>query len=81
MHALGVLDADIEPKATEHIDDIIDMVSRLVEKGFAYVVDHTVYFSVEKFKSYGQLSGRRLDEMVAGARIAVDEKKKNPMDF
>ncbi len=81
MHALGVLDADIEPKATEHMDDIIDMVSRLVEKGFAYVVDHTVYFSVEKFKSYGQLSGRRLDEMVAGARIAVDEKKKNPMDF
>jgi len=81
MHALGVLDADIEPKATEHIDDIIDMVSRLVEKRFAYVVDQTVYFSVEKFKSYGQLSGRRLDEMVAGARIAVDEKKKNPMDF
>jgi cysteinyl-tRNA synthetase len=81
MHALDVLDADIEPKATEHIDDIIDMVGRLVEKGFAYRVDHTVYFSVEKFKSYGQLSGRRLDEMVAGARIAVDEKKRNPMDF
>jgi len=81
MLALGVLDADVEPKATEHIDDIIDMVSRLIEKGFAYLVDNTVYFSVEKFESYGQLSGRRLEEMVAGARIAVDEKKKYPMDF
>lgn len=77
MHALGVLDADVEPKATEHITDIIDMVGRLVEKGFAYVVDSNVYFSVEKFDSYGQLSGRRLEEMVAGARIAVDEKEKS----
>ena len=81
MLSLGVIDADIEPKATEHIDDIIDMVRSLIEKGFAYVVDGTVYFSVEKFDSYGQLSGRQLEEMVAGARIAVDEKKKYPMDF
>jgi len=81
MLALGVLDADIEPKATEHIDDIIDMVKVLIDKGFAYVVDHTVYFSVDKFDSYGQLSGRQLEEMVAGARIAVDDKKKYPMDF
>ena len=81
MLALNVLNADVEPKATEHIDDIIDMVSRLVERGFAYIADNTVYFSVDKFDSYGQLSGRRLDEMVAGARIAVDEKKNNPMDF
>ena len=81
MLSLGVIDADIEPKATEHIDDIIDMVRSLIEKGFAYVVDSTVYFSVEKFDSYGQLSGRQLEEMVAGARIAVDEKKKYPMDF
>ena len=81
MLSLGVIDADIEPKATEHIDDIIDMVRSLIEKGFAYVVDRTVYFSVEKFDSYGQLSGRQLEEMVAGARIAVDEKKKYPMDF
>ncbi|MBE9542573.1 MAG: cysteine--tRNA ligase [Proteobacteria bacterium] len=81
MLFLGVIDADIEPKATEHIDDIIDMVRSLIEKGFAYVVDSTVYFSVEKFDSYGQLSGRQLEEMVAGARIAVDEKKKYPMDF
>ncbi|MBW1672878.1 MAG: cysteine--tRNA ligase [Deltaproteobacteria bacterium] len=81
MLSLGVLDADVEPKATEHVDDIIDMVRSLIEKGFAYVVDGTVYFSVEKFDSYGQLSGRQLEEMVAGARIAVDEKKKYPMDF
>ncbi|NVM26369.1 MAG: cysteine--tRNA ligase [Desulfobacterales bacterium] len=81
MLALGVLNADVEPRATEHIDDIIDMIGRLVEKGFAYVDDSDVYFSVEKFDTYGQLSGRRLEEMVAGARIAVDEKKKHPMDF
>ncbi len=81
MLALDVLIADVEPRATEHIDDIIDMIRRLVEKGFAYVNDADVYFSVESFDSYGQLSGRRLDEMVAGARIAVDEKKKHPMDF
>jgi len=81
MLSLGVLDADIEPKATEHIDDMIAMVRSLIEKGFAYVVDDTVYFSVEKFDSYGQLSGRQLEDMVAGARIAVDEKKKYPMDF
>ena len=81
MLALGVLDADVEPRATEHIDDIIDMIESMVEKGFAYVVDNTVYFSVDKFESYGQLSGRRLEEMVAGSRIAIDEKKSHPMDF
>ncbi len=81
MLALGVFNADVEPRATEHIDDIIDMIEILVEKGFAYVVDNTVYFSVEKFDGYGQLSGRRLEDMIAGARIAVDEKKSHPMDF
>jgi cysteinyl-tRNA synthetase len=81
MNALGVPKADVEPKATEHINDIIDMIKRLVEKDFAYVIDSTVYFSVERFDSYGELSGRRLEDMVAGARISVDEKKRNPMDF
>lgn len=81
MKALRVLDADIEPKATDHIDDIINMITLLIERGFAYTVDDNVYFSVEKFSSYGQLSGRRLDDMVAGSRIAVDEKKEHPMDF
>jgi len=81
MHALGVLDADVEPRATEHIDDMLDMVSRLMDKGHAYVIDGDVYFSVETFAQYGQLSGRNLEDMVAGARIAVDEKKRNPLDF
>jgi len=81
MHALGVLDADVEPRATEHIDDIIETVSRLVDKGFAYVVGSDVYFSVEKFDRYGELSGRKIEDMVAGARIAVDEKKRDPLDF
>jgi cysteinyl-tRNA synthetase len=81
MHALGVLDADVEPRATEHIDDMIDMVNRLMEKGHAYVIDGDVYFSVESFEQYGQLSGRNIEDMVAGARIAVDEKKRNPLDF
>lgn len=81
MYKLGVLDADMEPRATEHIDDIIAMVKTLIKKGFAYVVDSTVYFSVDKFDSYGQLSGRQLEDMVAGSRIAVDEHKKHPMDF
>ena len=81
MLALGVIRADVEPRATEHIDDIIDMIRRLLEKGFAYVGDSDVYFSVEKFDSYGQLSGRQLEAMFAGARIAVDKKKRHPMDF
>jgi cysteinyl-tRNA synthetase len=81
MHTLGVLDADMEPRATEHIDDIIETVRRLVDKGFAYVVDSDVYFSVRKFDRYGELSGRKIEDMVAGARIAVDEKKKDPLDF
>jgi len=81
MHTLGVLDADVEPRATEHIADIIETVRRLVDKGFAYVVDSDVYFSVGKFDRYGELSGRKIEDMVAGARIAVDEKKKDPLDF
>jgi len=81
MLALGVIKADVEPRATEHIDDIIDMIRRLLEKGFAYVGDSDVYFSVEKFDSYGRLSGRQLEAMFAGARIAVDKKKRHPMDF
>jgi cysteinyl-tRNA synthetase len=81
MHALGVLDADVEPRATEHIEDMIDMIRRLVDKGHAYVVDGDVYFAVESFEPYGQLSGRNIEDMLAGARIAVDEKKRNPLDF
>jgi cysteinyl-tRNA synthetase len=81
MGHLGVLKADIEPRATEHIHHMIEMISTLINKEFAYVSDGDVFFSVEKFKDYGTLSGRRLEDMQAGRRIAVDEKKRHPMDF
>jgi cysteinyl-tRNA synthetase len=81
MDSLGVGRADVEPKATEHIKEMIEIIKGLVEKGFAYVIDGSVYFEVEKFEGYGKLSKRELDDMMAGARIEVDERKKNPMDF
>lgn len=81
MDALNVERATIEPKATDHITQIIQFIEKLVKGGFAYQVEGDVYFSVEKFKEYGKLSGRRLDEMEAGARIDIDERKNNPFDF
>ena len=81
MDALGVERADIEPRATEHIPEIIALIERLIEKGFAYEADGDVYFSVRKFPSYGALSKRNIEEMMAGARIAPGEKKREPMDF
>ncbi|MCL5023919.1 MAG: cysteine--tRNA ligase [Nitrospirae bacterium] len=81
MDRLGVGRADREPKATEHIAEIIAIVKGLVDKGFGYVVGGDVYFEVKRFPDYGKLSKRDLDEMLAGARVEVDERKKNPMDF
>jgi len=81
MDRLGVSRADIEPKATEHINEMINVVKGLVDKGYAYAVDGNVYFSVSAFPEYGKLSKRNLEEMMAGARVDVDEKKKNPLDF
>jgi cysteinyl-tRNA synthetase len=81
MGRLGVEPADIEPKATEHIKEIIDAIQGLIEKGFAYQVDSDVYFEVGKFPEYGKLSGRELSDMQAGARVEVDERKRDPMDF
>ena len=81
MGALGVLNADVEPRATEHIDHMIQMIEKLIERGFAYVGGGDVFYSVETFKEYGKLSGRKLEDMRAGSRIAVDERKKHPMDF
>ncbi|OHE54793.1 MAG: cysteine--tRNA ligase [Thermodesulfovibrio sp. RBG_19FT_COMBO_41_18] len=81
MKRLGVGRADIEPKATEHIEEIIDIVNGLIEKGYAYEVDSSVYFSVDKFIGYGNLSKKDMEEMMAGARVEVDERKKNPLDF
>ncbi len=70
-----------EPKATEHISEMIEMISELINKGFAYANQKHVYFEVKKFKDYGQLSNKKLDELVAGSRIEVSENKKNPEDF
>lgn len=81
MDGLGVGRADVEPKATEHIKEIIDIVQGLIDKGFAYEIQGDVYFEVARFSDYGKLSKRDLDDMIAGARVEVDERKKNPMDF
>lgn len=81
MGALGVEPADVEPKATEHIAEIIGLVAGLIERGHAYVVDGDVYFEINSFPQYGRLSGRNLDDMQAGARVEVDERKRHPMDF
>jgi cysteinyl-tRNA synthetase len=81
MKSLGVKPPTHEPRATENISRIIDLVQRLLDKGYAYPVNGDVYFAVEKFTSYGKLSGRSLEEMRAGARVEVDERKNNPLDF
>jgi cysteinyl-tRNA synthetase len=81
MGKLGVMPASIEPKATEHMGDIIQLTEKLVAKGLAYQVVGDVYFEVGKYPAYGRLSKRNLDDMQAGARIEVDERKRHPMDF
>ena len=81
MDKLNVRRAAIYPKVSTHMQEIIDMVAKLVKDGFAYVVDGDVYYAVEKFADYGKLSGRSLDDMKAGARVEVDERKRHPMDF
>lgn len=79
--AMGIAPADLYPRATHHIEEIIEVVSALIRKGYAYAVDGDVYFSVESLPSYGKLSKRSLEEMIAGARVEVDERKKAPQDF
>ena len=81
MAGLGVLPPTFEPRATEHIDDMIDLIEQLVKKEYAYQLNGSVYFSVTKDEAYGGLSGRTPDEMIAGARVEVDERKKDPLDF
>lgn len=81
MGKLGIRAATEEPKATEHIVNIIQLTEQLVNKGLAYVVDGDVYFEVSKYPEYGKLSKRRLEDLHAGARIDVDERKRHPMDF
>jgi cysteinyl-tRNA synthetase len=81
MKALYVMKPDIEPRATEHIGNMIKMIQLLIDKGFAYEVDGDVFYAVEKLDDYGRLSGRKLDEMKAGSRIDINDKKRHPMDF
>jgi cysteinyl-tRNA synthetase len=81
MKALGVRPADVEPRATEHISGMIRLIERLIARGVAYVVDGDVCFEVRKFAPYGRLSGKNLDELLAGARVEVDERKRDPRDF
>ncbi|VAX25989.1 Cysteinyl-tRNA synthetase [hydrothermal vent metagenome] len=81
MSALGLMKPDMEPKATEHISEMIGMVETLIANGKAYELDGSVYFSVKDFPEYGKLSGKNLDDLQAGARVEVDESKRNPMDF
>ncbi|MDO9263403.1 MAG: cysteine--tRNA ligase [Desulfosalsimonadaceae bacterium] len=81
MDALNVLRPTEEPRATEHIGNIIRLIEILVEKGVAYAAGGDVFFSVDLFDGYGKLSGRKLDDMEAGARVEVDLRKKNPFDF
>ena len=79
--ALNVKKATVHPKVTENIDDIIAFVKTLIDKGYAYEIDGDVYYSTRKFDEYGKLSNQDIEELEAGARINIEEKKKDPMDF
>ncbi len=79
--ALNVIPADVHPKVSEHIPEIIQFIETLIEKGYAYEADGDVYYSPRKFKGYGKLSKQNIDDLESGARIAVGEVKKDPLDF
>jgi len=81
MDNLGIARPTLEPKATENIEEMVGFISELIEKNMAYQSGNDVYYSVSSFDEYGKLSGRRLEDMQAGARISVNEQKTNPMDF
>ncbi len=81
MHRLHVREPDHEPRATEYLQEIKAMIAELIERGHAYVVEDGVYYRVKSFERYGALSGRNVDELLVGARIAADEHKEDPLDF
>ncbi len=81
MAKLGVMPPTKAPRATEHIPEMVELIERLVSAGSAYVVDGDVYFEVARFPAYGRLSGKNLDELLAGARVDVNERKRDPRDF
>ncbi len=79
---LGVRSANFHPKTTDFVDDIVDIIRRLIDRGYAYVAQNgDVYFSVRKFEKYGELSGKKIDDLIAGARVEVNDVKKDPLDF
>lgn len=79
--SLGIRRATVHPRATENINEIINFIKSLIEKGYAYVVNGDVYYNTIKFKDYGKLSHKNIEELLSGARIEINEEKKNPMDF
>ena len=81
MESLGVNKPDVQPKATDHINEMIEMIESLVEKNVAYVVDQHVLFNVSKYKYYGKLSRRTKEQQIAGSRVEVAGYKKNPEDY
>jgi len=81
MELLGVRKADIEPKATNHIEEMQKIIAALMEKGYAYAIDGDVYYRVKNFTEYGKLSKRDIEEMLAGARVEIDERKEDSLDF
>ncbi len=81
IQKLKIKKADIYPKATAHMHEIIDLIQKLIDKGFAYSVDGNVFYDVSKFDNYGKLSGKNIEELISGARIEINEEKKNPLDF
>ena len=78
---LGIHPADVHPKATEHIPEMISLIQTLIDKGAAYVVDGSVYYRVNQFAEYGKLSHRKPEDLLAGARVEIDERKEDPRDF
>ena len=81
MSGMNVKDATVHPKATEEINEMIELISTLIDKGYAYSKNGTVFYRTRKFEQYGKLSGKNLDDLEAGSRIAVDDEKEDPMDF
>ncbi|MFV1951565.1 MAG: cysteine--tRNA ligase [Nitrospinota bacterium] len=81
IYPLGIERPTCEPKATDHIQEMIDMIRILIDKGYAYKAGGNVFYSVGRFEDYGKLSGKKIDELLAGARIEVDEHKRDPLDF
>ena len=81
MKALNVEEPTFTPRATEHITEMIKLIERLIENGYGYKIEGDVYFEVSKFRSYGKLSGKNIEELQSGARVEVDDRKKSPLDF